>query len=109
VGGQHRAGRPTAAQRGYGRRHRELRKQWKPIVAEGRVECSAPLCLVEQGGGTRRIAPVAEWDLGHDETDRRKYAGPQHQECNRGQSRRAPSRVVAALDPVAPFDPEAWA
>lgn len=72
------------------------------------MECSAPLCLVERAGGTRRIAVGAEWDLGHDETDRRKYKGPQHQECNRGQSRRAPTYPAPALDPEAPFDPGTW-
>lgn len=74
----------------------------------GQVECSAPLCMVEQAGGTRRIAPTAEWDLGHDETDRRRYAGPQHQECNRGQSRRITRHPTPAIDPAAPFDADAW-
>lgn len=106
--GKHLPGRATPAQRGYGKRHRELRKQWEPYVEAGRVDCSAPLCMVERDGGTRRIARGAAWDLGHDETDRRKYAGPQHAECNRGQSRRAPQRVVPALDPTAPFDAGQW-
>jgi hypothetical protein len=106
--GKHLPGRPSSTARGYGRSHRNLRRQWAPHVEAGGVECSAPLCMVEQGGGSRRIAPTAPWDLGHDETDRRRYAGPQHQECNRGQSRRSPTRVTPALDPAAPFDPGAW-
>ena len=106
--GQHRTPRPSASKRGYGKRHRELRAQWAPYVEAGRVNCSAPLCMIERDGGTRRIARGAEWDLGHDETDRRKYAGPQHAECNRGQSRRSPTRPAPALDPSAPFDANAW-
>lgn len=106
--GQHRGGRATPAQRGYGRRHRELRKQWAPYVEAGRVDCTAPLCMVERDGGTRRIARGAAWDLGHDETDRRKYAGPQHAECNRGQSRRSPTYPPSALDPLASFDASEW-
>jgi len=106
--GKHLPGRATPAQRGYGKRHQELRAQWAPYVAAGRVDCSAPLCMVEESGGTRRIGRNDEWDLGHDETDRRKYAGPQHQECNRGQSRRSPARVTPSVDPSAPFDASAW-
>lgn len=106
--GQHRPGRATPAQRGYGRAHRELRAQWALYVAAGRVSCSAPTCLAEKATGSRRIAPGAAWDLGHDEEDRRKYAGPQHAECNRGQSRRRSQATPPALDPPAAFDPSAW-
>ena len=106
--GKHLPGRPSPAQRGYGPRHKRLRKQWEPHVRAGQAECTAPLCMAERDGGTRRIAPTAEWDLGHDETDRRKYAGPQHAECNRGQSRRSPKKQTPALDPPAPFDPAQW-
>lgn len=106
--GKHLPGRPSSAARGYGRAHRNLRAQWAPIVEAGGVDCTAPLCMVERDGGTRRIMRGADWDLGHDEADRRKYAGPQHPECNRGQSRRATVRTTPALDPAAPFDPKAW-
>ena len=106
--GNHLPGRAPTAQRGYGKRHRDLRAQWAPYVEAGRVNCTAPVCMIEGAGGKRRIARGAAWDLGHDETDRRKYAGPQHQECNRGASRRSPTEPVPALDPSAPFDPSAW-
>lgn len=106
--GRHRPDRPSPAQRGYGKRHRELRAQWESYVLAGRVDCTAPLCLVERATGSRRIARSAAWDLGHDETDRRKYAGPQHSECNRGQARRSPVYPAPALDPSAPFDERAW-
>src|SRR5678815_392683 len=106
--GRHLPGRPTPAQRGYGKRHRELREHWAPYVAAGRVECSAPTCTVELDTGSRRIARTADWDLGHDENDRRKYAGPQHSECNRGQSRRSPIQIAPPVDPSAPFDAKAW-
>lgn len=106
--GKHLPGRPSTAARGYGKRHQELRAQWAPYVEAGRVDCTAPVCIVAGAGGSRRIARGAPWDLGHDETDRRKYSGPQHQECNRSQSRRSRVNPLPAIDPVAPFDPSAW-
>jgi hypothetical protein len=109
--GKHLPGRLTTAQRGYGKRHQELRAHWRPFVEAGRVDCTAPVCLVEQDGGTRRIRRYArpdEWDLGHDEKDRRKYSGPQHAPCNRGQSRRSPTKVTKSIDPPAPFDASQW-
>ena len=30
------------------------------------------------------ISPNEPWDLGHDDTDRTKYRGPEHRACNRG-------------------------
>lgn len=106
--GKHITPRGTTARRGYGKRHQELREQWSPTVAAGRVDCSAPLCIVERDGGTRRIKRTDEWDLGHDENDRRKYAGPQHSQCNRGQSRRSPVKETAPVNPPAPFNPDDW-
>jgi len=65
-------GRTSA--RGYGRRHQLLRARWAPIVATGTVDCAR--CH-------QRIPPGAPWDLGHDDTDRRRYTGPEHPACNR--------------------------
>ena len=107
--GKHLPGRPSPEQRGYDHRHRALRARWAPRVAAGLVDCTAPVCLVERDGGQRRIRPGQPWDLGHDETDRRRYAGPQHASCNRGMSKRAPDTVTPAVSPDAPFDPDAWA
>jgi hypothetical protein len=66
--------------RGYGNSHQKLRKVWEPMVATGRVICSKPDC-------GRPILPGQAWDLGHDDYDRSKYRGPQHQRCNRQTSK----------------------
>lgn len=66
--------RGTPEQRGYGRKHRELRERWKPIVEAGGCICRR--CR-------KPIAPDAKWDLGHDDDDRTKYTGPEHAGCNR--------------------------
>lgn len=106
--GKHLPGRPSPRDRGYGPAHIAKRKALEPRVNAGLADCTAQTCLVEKAGGTRRIAPGTPWDLGHDENDRTKYAGPQHAACNRGASRRAPVRTVPPLDPSAPFDEGAW-
>lgn len=73
----------TAA-RGYGAAHQRERARWAPIVAAGRAVCAR--CR-------KPIAPNTAWDLGHDDTDRTRYAGPEHRRCNR----RAGARVGAAI------------
>lgn len=60
--------------REYGRRHRKLRQRLAPLVASGKALCAR--C-------GRLIAPGAAWDLGHVDDDRARYAGPEHQRCNR--------------------------
>lgn len=65
---------PTTTQRGYGWKHQQLRKKWKPKVATGTVRCWR--C-------GRFIAPNEPWDLGHDDLDRSIYRGPEHRACNR--------------------------
>jgi hypothetical protein len=60
--------------RGYGSRHKALRKRWEPKVAAGVVGCAR--C-------GKPIAPGSAWDLGHDDHDRTKYNGPEHRACNR--------------------------
>lgn len=64
---------PSSSQRGYGYRHRQLRRAWAPVVATGLVTCSR--C-------PHRIAPHDRWDLDHTE-DRSSYRGPAHASCNR--------------------------
>lgn len=61
------------AQRGYGSRHRDLRKRWARVVAAGNVACSR--C-------GQPIDPLEPWDLDHAD-DRRGYLGPSHRACNR--------------------------
>ena len=71
--------RGTRQQRGYGRKHIALRKHWAPKVAAGEVNCWR--C-------GQRISPLEPWDLGHDDTDRSTWRGPEHQRCNRATANR---------------------
>jgi len=67
-------GRGTRQQRGYDRKHDQLRKQWAPIVATGTVKCAR--C-------GQVIAADEPWDLGHSD-DRTRWTGPEHAaRCNR--------------------------
>lgn len=75
--------RASATQRGYGSRHKTLRAVWARAVAAGNVRCSR--C-------GKRIEPGAPWDLGHDDNDRSKYTGPEHQACNRATAGRRGQR-----------------
>ena len=68
------ATRPTTTEQGYGAAHQKLRAKWAPAVAGGGVFCA-------RCGG--RIDPGEPWDLGHDDEDRSRYAGPEQSLCNR--------------------------
>ena len=58
----------------WGRRHRQARLAWLPRVAAGGVVCWRCGVLIDPG---------EPWDLGHDDFDVRRYAGPEHRRCNR--------------------------
>jgi hypothetical protein len=64
--------------RGYGPEHDRLRRDWKPKVEAGQVDCHAEVCLLPQ----RRIWLGMDWDLGHT-ADRTTWTGPEHTTCNR--------------------------
>ncbi|AYR00965.1 HNH endonuclease [Arthrobacter phage Hestia] len=67
--------RGNANQRGYGARHQQLRREWTPKVNAGQVDCWRCGHLIQPG---------TAWDLGHDDSDRTKYRGPEHaNQCNR--------------------------
>ncbi|UYL87831.1 polynucleotide kinase [Gordonia phage OneDirection] len=70
---------PTTTQRGYGSKHQNTRKRHEATVRAGNAtcwRCGQPIKTDEP------------WDLGHDDTDRTKYRGPEHVKCNRGAPRR---------------------
>lgn len=69
--------RPSAARRGYGPAHQQLRKREARRVDAGGVLCAR--C-------GRPIIPGSDWDLGHDDRDRSRYTGPEHSACNRATS-----------------------
>ncbi|MCV7127014.1 hypothetical protein [Mycolicibacterium vanbaalenii] len=74
----------TTDARGYGSRHKRLRKQLEPIVTSGQAICWR--CA-------ERILPGQSWDLGHDDDDRNApYRGPEHAlkaDCAAGGNRSA--------------------
>jgi hypothetical protein len=59
----------------YGHHHRTIRARLAPIVRTGTAMCAR--C-------GQFIGPNEPWDLGHDDADPTRYAGPEHQKCNRG-------------------------
>ena len=63
----------SSAARGYGAKHRKLRRQWELRVAAGGVNCWR--CQ-------QPIYPWMQWHLGHDDWDRTIVRGPEHQRCN---------------------------
>jgi hypothetical protein len=77
------AGRTTA--KGYGWTHQQVRASWAPSVATGTVRCAR--CGEPIGAGQ-------PWDLGHHDTDRHIYIGPEHSACNR-----STAHLRAATDP----------
>lgn len=66
--------RPTPEQRGYGPRHRALRRRWQHRIRSGETP-PCPKC-------GHPITPTTPWDLGHTD-DRDDWTGPEHATCNR--------------------------
>lgn len=83
---EHERARGSRHERGYGSDHDRERARWAPIVATGNVKCWR--C-------GDYIGSSAAWDLGHDETDRSKYRGPEHvgRECPKGGNRATAGRI----------------
>jgi hypothetical protein len=77
--------RRSTSLRGYGHPHQALRQRWAPLVAAGGVRCARCGEL---------IGPREPWDLGHVDSDRSRYAGPEHSSCNRATARHRAARVV---------------
>jgi hypothetical protein len=87
--------RSTTA-RGYGNAHQKLRARWAREIKAGGVSCAR--C-------GRPIPPGALWDLGHHDTDRRVYTGPEHRYCNR---RAAANKVNRQRRQPRPQHSRAW-
>lgn len=75
----------STTERGYGAPHQTKRREWKPRVDAGLVDCHAVHCLEESDGHGRLIEPGTPWDLGHT-PDRSRWTGPEHARCNRHES-----------------------
>lgn len=79
----------TSRELGYGYEHKKLRKQIAPTVNAGRASCWRCGLPIRKG---------EPWDLGHHD-DRSRYAGPEHQACNRATAgRRAEAQAAPAVD-----------
>ena len=71
--------RGTTTERGYGNDHRRLREHYRPLVEAGLVVCWRCGEL---------IGADDAWDLGHSDTDRSVYRGPEHRAHNRATRKR---------------------
>lgn len=80
------APKASASSRGYGKAHRQLRKQWEPIVAAGGVGCWR--C-------GRVINPGTPWHLGHSDWGN-VTKGPECVKCNLSAAARK-GRLVQTL------------
>lgn len=82
----------TTGQRGYGADHKTIRKKLEPLVRSGNAicwRCGLP------------IKADANWDLGHDDYDRKQYRGPEHAntaDCPAGGNRATKGRQRPATD-----------
>lgn len=77
-------GRTT--ERGYDAKHKKLRAKIQRDMDAGVV-----FYCWRDG---KEIEPGEDWDLGHDDDDRTKYMGPEHQRCNRATKRHRELNVV---------------
>jgi hypothetical protein len=93
----------TTSQRGYGTQHRHTRAWWAPRVATGTTTCAR--C-------GQPIRPGQPWDLGHTD-DRKRYAGPEHANCNRSAGARTRGHATPDTEPTppahgAPLEADEW-
>jgi hypothetical protein len=96
--------RGTTPQRGYGYRHRKLRERWQATIdREGGYTCWRHGDHIPPGN------PDA-WDLGHDDTDRTIYRGPECRTGNRSNparwAKRRQAREALTDEPRADDEPQ---
>jgi hypothetical protein len=92
----------SSTQRGYDYKHQKLRKQIKAQVDAGQANCWR--CLANGlPPDQARIKPGEPWDLGHDDNDRTKYRGPEHQRCNRATANRRMAFTGPPVDTSHPW------
>lgn len=75
----------SAAARGYGAEHRELRARWQALFDEGHTTpcaCEHRGCPHHTGPCLAVVGADTPWDLGHTD-DRRDWTGPECIPCNR--------------------------
>ena len=75
----------SAAARGYGAEHRELRARWPALFDEGHTTpcaCEHRGCPHHTGPCLAVVGADTAWDLGHTD-DRRDWTGPECIPCNR--------------------------
>jgi len=65
-----------------------MRERWRGFVEAGGVSCAR--C-------GRPIVPGEPWDLGHDDCDRTRWSGPEHQRCNSATAGRRTEEAAAVV------------
>jgi hypothetical protein len=75
--------RKSAAARGYGAKHRQVKAAWQRILDRRPVDCHAVTCLMPSRV-IPRGTPSHLWDLGHN-PERTAWTGPEHPRCNRAE------------------------
>lgn len=71
-----------------------IRKAWLSAVRTGTVLCHEPVCLEENDGRGRILAPFARFDLSHASDG--SVLGPSHPRCNRSEGARRGNKARAS-------------
>jgi hypothetical protein len=102
------AGGGSMVARGYGPRHFALRRRWERLVRRGGVLCARCRRPIPADATRERCPGILAagrvcgklgcgWHLGHHDTDRSRYTGPEHACCNAGAPRRAGGMIATVV------------